>query len=375
MKRFLFLNGEHTHTIDIIRILKKHKKNLIIHVLIKKKNFLCRSKYVDIYHFLPYQQTILEFVFSLEKKYAFDMIFPVGFPEVEIFAKEKEKFANIFVDDFRIVSKAIFKIETLKIAETLGIPVPKTSIINSFADIKQLEKNGFPLPLFVKSHKEMPHKIRGVAKNPQQLKNLCHKALKIGSKALIQEIIEDPFTYGVGVFAEKGKIKKLFTHKEVLHFPPTGGSGVILTTFNDKQLVSYSKKLIDFLNYTGFALLEFKYKPDVEDYVLMEINPKFWASIGFALTLKPEIFPFIPDVQLKNKLTENHICLFPDRLISTFRYAPYRTIKSFFYFLFFKGKKRVDFDFSDFKYEICKIIISLGIYLPSPIKKMIKSEK
>ena len=371
MKNLLFLNGEYPHTVDIIRILKKYENDLIVHVLIKQKNFHCRSKYIDVFHFLQDNQNIIEFVYLLQEKYDFDMIFPVGFPEVEIFAKEKERFKNIFVENYDIVDKAISKIETLKIAEKLGIPVPKSIVLHSKKDFLKLEKNGFHLPLFVKSFKEMEGRIRGIARKHIQLVELCNKTFKAGSKPLIQEFINDPFTYGVGVLAEKGEIKKCFIHKELLSYPPAGGSGVILTTFNDKQLISYSEKLIDFLNYTGFALVEFKYDSRINDYVLMEINAKFWASIDFALALKPDLFP---SINSDNKLSNNHIYLFPDRLVSTSRYAPFKTMKWFFHFLFFWGKRKINFNFKDFKYEMCKIIICFGTYLPSSIKKLIKNE-
>lgn len=370
MRKILFLNGEFTFTVDIIRILKKHNKNIIIHVLIKQKNYLCRSKYIDVFHFLPDSQNIVEFVCFLDKKHAFDIIFPVGHPEVEIFSKEKGKFKNIYVDDFDIVAKTISKPESLKIASKLGIPTPKSIVIHSRKEIQDLEKNDFNLPLFIKSHKEVEGRIRMVVKKHKNLMEACNKIFNTGSKPLIQEFISDPFTYGVGVFAEHGIIKKYFIHKELLSIPPTGGGGVILTTFDDMRLLSYTEKLIDFLDYTGFALVEFKYDSRLENYTLMEINAKLWASLGFAVTVLSGFFPFI---NTRDNLSKNQIYLFPDRLISTFRYAPLKTIKWILYFLFFMGKRRINFDRRDLKYEICKILISFGPYLPSSIKKRLKS--
>jgi len=369
MKKILFLNGEYSYTVDIIRVLKNNKKNITIHVLIKQKSYRCRSKYIDVFHFLPDNQNIVEFIHFLDKKHTFDMIFPVGIPEVEIFSREKEKFKNIYVDDFDIVAKTIFKSETLKIANNLGIPTPKSIVIHSRREIQDLEKYDFHLPLFVKSYKETEKRIRNVAKKRKHLMELCNEIFHTGCKPLIQEFISDPFTYGVGIYAEQGKIIKYFIHKEVLSYPPTGGGGVILTTFNDERLIFYTEKLIDFLKYSGFALVEFKYDSRLEDYVLMEINAKLWASIAFAL---PAIGDFFPFMSTNDDLSEDHIYLFPDRLILTFRYSPFKAAKWFFHFLFFKGKRKINFNKKDLKYEICKIFISFRLYIPSFIKKRIK---
>ena len=67
------------------------------------------------------------------------------------------------------------------------------------------------------------------------------------------------------------------------------------------------------LKYSGWGLIEFKYCPKRKDYVFMEVNAKFWASIEFTLINNPAFFFKLFGIQYEIKKPVNCI-IFLDRL-------------------------------------------------------------
>jgi predicted ATP-grasp superfamily ATP-dependent carboligase len=369
MRSILFLNGEYTHTIDMVRELKTHRPDIVIHALLKSPPFVPLSKHVDHYHLLPPDQDIVGFVARLQQAHGFDLILPVGYPEIEVFSRQKSRLNNLWVDDADIIAKTVSKKETLCLAKRLGVPIPRSLVLEQRTSIDNLRRQGFSLPLFVKSEREAEGKVRAVAKTSTQFLKLSDEIFRQGGRPLVQEFIADPITYGVGVLAERGRVKKSFCHQERLSYPPAGGSAVILASFTDQRLVTYTEKLISSLGYTGLALAEFKYHPKLEDYVLMEVNAKCWASILFALRHEPSLFPWL---EAASRKSPEQIFLFPDRLVSYLRYAPVKGLRGLLQFLASAQKKRISWDSSDQPYECGKILLALSIYVPRLLKKIFR---
>ena len=166
------------------------------------------------------------------------------------------------------------KIFMLDLCGKLNIPIPTTYLPDD--KIKNF-------PVFYKSRHESSNlkKLRGLAQKQSDLDNLPHKEI------IIQEYIETPETFGVGFIADNGKITAYAMHKELLSYPKRGGSGVLLERINDERLLNYTLSLVKTLEYNGWGLAEFKYSPERNDFVFMEINAKFWASFEFTLLCNP----------------------------------------------------------------------------------------
>jgi predicted ATP-grasp superfamily ATP-dependent carboligase len=72
-------------------------------------------------------------------------------------------------------------------------------------------------------------------------------------------------------------------HQRIREFPASGGASVCAQAFYDPELLQYGKVLLDELQWNGVAMVEFKKDLKTGDYVLMEINPKFWGSLDLSL--------------------------------------------------------------------------------------------
>lgn len=180
------------------------------------------------------------------------------------------------------------KVWTLNLAKELGIPIPIT-----WVDIEEVEK----YPIFCKKRVEQGAGFRGVLVSPEDAKRKC----KAKNEYIYQEWINSKGTYGVGFLAEGGRIIVTHTHFERESFPPQGGSAVIIEKFQDNRLIQYTERLINALNYSGWGLAEFKYCPRRNDYVLMEINAKFWASCEFSFVNEPAFLKLLFGIDSNEK--------------------------------------------------------------------------
>jgi predicted ATP-grasp superfamily ATP-dependent carboligase len=100
---------------------------------------------------------------------------------------------------------------------------------------------------------------------------------------LIQERIVGE---GVGVFLLRlcGSTRLVFGHRRLREKPPAGGVSTYREAIDPpRELVQRCEQLLDQIGYAGAAMVEFKYDPARERYVLMEINARLWGSVQLAV--------------------------------------------------------------------------------------------
>lgn len=86
----------------------------------------------------------------------------------------------------------------------------------------------------------------------------------------------------------------------------------MIESYDDKRLLQYTSKIVQKLNYNGWGLAEYKYCDKRNDFVFMEINAKFWASIEFILINNSQFLKMLLDINYKSQI-ESRI-LFVSRL-------------------------------------------------------------
>ncbi|MBN2664296.1 MAG: hypothetical protein JXR68_11655 [Bacteroidales bacterium] len=186
----------------------------------------------------------------------------------------------------------------LDFIKSINIPIPET-----YYNKSQLKF----YPIFYKSLREEGYAERGILKSKEDANILK------SSNVFFQEFIWSKGTYSVGFLADRGKLITHFIQKEILSYPYHGGSGVVLEHIEDKKLYEYTKRIIEKTGYSGWGLTEFKYSNRIEDYVFMEVNAKFWASIKFAIYNNPLILKLLFDIDIKSIPVKT--VLYIDRLI------------------------------------------------------------
>ncbi len=96
---------------------------------------------------------------------------------------------------------------------------------------------------------------------------------------------------GVQLLASEGEILYAFQHIRI-HEPLRGGpSSYRKSVPLNPELLNASKTIIKALNYTGVAMVEFKWHPDSGDWVFIELNARFWGSLPLSIAAGAD-FPY-----------------------------------------------------------------------------------
>ena len=99
---------------------------------------------------------------------------------------------------------------------------------------------------------------------------------------MIQEYIVADSTRSFSALYQSGVCKRVFMWNEIRSSPATGKVSTYSESIYDPKLKEYGLKLLDALEWHGVANIEFKLDKKDKQFKLMEINPKFWASVEVA---------------------------------------------------------------------------------------------
>ncbi len=248
----------------------------------------------------PYENTglFLSIIKKESLRRKIDVILPMTEITTLIILKNKELFPSIVpFADFPAFDKLTDKWKLFKMAQSLGIPCPRTWFLSPEDDIEKLrEELKFPLVL-------KPYKSRifhnGVWRSTavryayswEDLLELRHQFPFRSHKLLLQEKIGGT---GQGVFAlyDRGNPIVFFAHRRIREKPPSGGVSVLRESVPvDPTLKETAKKILDEVEWHGVAMVEFKVTDEGMPF-LMEVNARFWGSLQLAIDSGVD-FPFL----------------------------------------------------------------------------------
>ena len=175
------------------------------------------------------------------------------------------------------------KYRTVELAHSLGVPTPRTWLIQSAPQIETLPQLSFPI--VVKDR----YSVRWLgdravfgsvsyAYSRADLADRVQRRLQEAGDVLVQE-----FVLGVGIgfsgFACNGEVRLPFAWRRLREVDPRGSGSSLRESLDlDSDLVEFSRKLILSTGFQGIAMVEFK-KTSSGRPVLMEINGRPWGSI------------------------------------------------------------------------------------------------
>jgi predicted ATP-grasp superfamily ATP-dependent carboligase len=185
------------------------------------------------------------------------------------------------------------KEETYRIAEAVGVPVPRTWRPQTMDEAKAppaslsypcVVKFADPVGVtaLLKRHDLPLFKFR-YCYNPDELSEILFCYGRIGAFPLVQE-----FCPGQGLvhmlFMHHGNILARFVCLRVAEWPPEGGVSAVvrgLAVGDSDPLLEKSEAMLRLLGWNGAANVEYRYDPNTRNAVLMEINGgRFWANMA-----------------------------------------------------------------------------------------------
>lgn len=188
-----------------------------------------------------------------------------------------------------VVSAASNKAHVIRLAEKIGVPIPRTEILERSADLRDVAGR-LTYPAVIKPARSrvwtgsrwLSTSVSYAATSSE----LQSKMLQMPEElfpVLLQERIEGP---GVGIFMcydEKGVVAT-FSHRRLREKPPSGGVSVLSESIAvDPRAQAHASRLLEHLGWRGVAMVEFKQDTRDGELKLMEINGRFWGSLQLAI--------------------------------------------------------------------------------------------
>ncbi len=233
------------------------------------------------------------------KRFAYCKDYIVGDLEKSVQQVNPEFIIPVGSEAVKICSEKYRELCLLPTKESLEIALNKEKmvILNSLKDVNYPECKLFSdlddLRLYsrdkncvVKSSNESLAKFDPiyVKFNSESEFEKIEKYLSGGVKLLMQERVSG---VGRGFFciAKEGKIINYYMHQRIREIPITGGSSTAAKSVFCEKMFDTSKQIIEYLNWSGPLMIEYKYDETKQKYYLIELNPKFWGSLDLSYAL------------------------------------------------------------------------------------------
>jgi predicted ATP-grasp superfamily ATP-dependent carboligase len=214
------------------------------------------------------EEQYIKFLLDYVRKEPVDVLVPVGYTSTITISRHKEEllpFVKIPVAGNNSMEIAGNKEKTIRLADSLNVLTPKM-----YASITDIET----FPVVAKWIYET-----GGVKYLHSFDEIRRLDLK---DYILQEYIPGE---GYGFFAlfNQGDVRAFFMHKRIREIPICGGRSTCAESIFDEDLKKAGLELLQSLRWHGIAMVEFKKDSRDGKYKLMEINPKFWGSLGLSI--------------------------------------------------------------------------------------------
>ena len=235
-------------------------------------------------------ENFVNFFRTVHELYNLDewIIFPTHDLTVAYLSKNKHelsKYFTIWTPDWDCVKYCYDKKLTYKIAESIGISIPKSYFPEDVSDLSEVDYL-FQYPLIIKPaimhefYKVTKHKAF-VVNDKEELKGKYLKACSATNPLdiIIQEIIpggpENLFSFCP--FFKDETVVVGCTARRKRQIPMDFGTGTYNETVSSKEdIIDMSTKVLKAIDYYGLSEVEFKLDQRDNTFKFFEINPRTW---------------------------------------------------------------------------------------------------
>jgi predicted ATP-grasp superfamily ATP-dependent carboligase len=295
--RILVLDGNENQAVACVRSLARagHSVSVGADSSWSKAGWSRFSK--SSFRYMPPQTDTASFIENIVKEVGREqgtLVLPMTERTTLPLSEEREKIfaagGRLVLPPHETVLRAFDKEQTTRLAESLGIAVPQTSLISNRDEALALASSAsYPLVLKARTSEEITDegKVRATgapvyARSAAEFMTGYDDLSRRSSSVLMQEFIEGA---GAGYFAlmKDGELRAEFAHRRIRDVRPTGsGSAVRESVAPDARLREAALKMLQELRWHGVAMVEFRVKADGAP-VFLEVNGRFWNSLPLAV--------------------------------------------------------------------------------------------
>jgi len=215
------------------------------------------------------------------------VLFPTRDEHVAAFSRYRSRltdFYRVTTGEWESIEWAWDKTKTYELAESLGIPCPKTFNLKDARELPSLYSH---LPLAIKpAIKENFFYATGAkawrANSPDELHALYEKAASQikAEEILIQEIVpgsgQEQFSYCA--YVQNGKPHSTLTARRLRQHPyEFGRAATYVETIEAPEVEELSERFLEAIHYNGVVEIEFKRDARDGKYKLLDVNARPWG--------------------------------------------------------------------------------------------------
>ena len=221
-----------------------------------------------------------------------DVLLPVADVTTALISQRRDEFERVCrlpLAPDTAIARAADKVDVLKLAASLGVPVPRTVFVERASDALELARS-LSFPIVVKPRRSRVRTSDGwrscsvaYAASADQLMTDVEGWPAEAYPLLLQERISGE---GLGVFLcmDRGEPVAAFSHRRLREKPPSGGVSVLCESVEVRaDMKAQAVTLLRELGWQGIAMVEFKMDDRDGTPKLMEINGRFWGSLQLAI--------------------------------------------------------------------------------------------
>ncbi len=290
MHKVFVTDGGQRKTLSVVRSLGKKGISVTVgdETVISLSRF---SKYCHKFILYPspkrHPERFYQFLLEHIKRNKYDVLMPVDNETILIAARYREeisKYTLLPVADPSTIMKAWNKAQTIKLAKECGIPCPQTLFIEKLEELQTL-KNKLKYPIVIKPQESYGSRGMVIVNSPKKLLSSYQKVHAYYPFPLVQELIpQKGEKYQVSaLFDQNREPKAVFVQRILRQYPVNQGSDTLSESVYSPEIQKLGIKLLRYLNWYGVAGVEFIVDPRDRIPKLMEINPRFWASLQLAI--------------------------------------------------------------------------------------------
>jgi D-aspartate ligase len=274
----------------------------------------------------------------------FDVLIPILDVTAELVSRHKqelEQYVHIPLVDYPIFRRARDKSQTMKIAQSLGLPCPQTY----FPEDSSLEEvaGQVDYPVFIKPNFSVG--ARGMAKvhNPTDLMRLYPLVVQQYGPCTVQEFIpQTDLQYKAQFFLDqKGIVKTCVVYNKMRYFPLDGGVSALNCTVHRDDIRALGAALLQGMNWYSYADIDLIADPRDGLVKIMEVNPRITGSVKICFESGVDFADMLVRLAMGYEITpvnqyQSEICLrHPGLDLLWFLTSPdrFRTKPSWFQFL------------------------------------------
>lgn len=230
--------------------------------------------------------------------YKIELIIP-SHDETELLARHRELFTSeqaALLPEFDACSNFNNKAKSYDIANECGLSTPRRFLYTKMSELKAELPMSKTANYVVKlrtgnSSKGVFHTI-GTHHTIEVVSELVRRFnLSAERYPQVEEAVSGS-GWGCSVLYWHGDQLLNFCHKRLREKISTGGTSTQRLSWPDKKIQEATEALMSHVNWHGLAMVEFKVDPDTGIAWFIEVNPRMWGSMPFAIASGAE-FPRI----------------------------------------------------------------------------------